>query len=160
MAEGTIKRLTDRGFGFIKTNGDEDLFFHTSSVEGVRFEELREGQMVEYTVGVGAKGLRAERVVVSVGNHSVDFDEVPERRSKQIERPAMMSVDFGCEIRLNEPRVDQDDLDGDNLAETGIKPRADVLLQESHSGTVMHVDSDLVLIRYDLGDDVVEHAYD
>ncbi len=51
MAEGTIKRLTDRGFGFIDTGSDKDLFFHSSTVEGVSFEELQEGQRVSYTEG-------------------------------------------------------------------------------------------------------------
>ena len=40
MEEGTIKRLTDKGFGFISTGGDEDIFFHMSDLEGVRYEEL------------------------------------------------------------------------------------------------------------------------
>jgi CspA family cold shock protein len=62
MAEGTIKRLTDKGFGFINTGGGEDMFFHSSSVEGVTFEELREGQKVSYTAGRGPKGPRAENV--------------------------------------------------------------------------------------------------
>ena len=46
MAEGTIKKLTDKGFGFISTGSAKDLFFHSSSLNGVRFEELREGQKV------------------------------------------------------------------------------------------------------------------
>jgi CspA family cold shock protein len=62
MAEGTIKRLTDRGFGFIKTEGTKDLFFHSSSLQGVTFEELREGQKVSYTEGQGKKGPCAENV--------------------------------------------------------------------------------------------------
>jgi CspA family cold shock protein len=62
MAEGTIKKLTDKGFGFIKTQGDKDLFFHHSSLQGVRFEELREGQRVSYTEGRGPKGPNAENV--------------------------------------------------------------------------------------------------
>ena len=62
MAEGTIKKLTDRGFGFIKTAGTKDLFFHSSAVEGVTFEELREGQKVSYTEGQGPKGPCAENV--------------------------------------------------------------------------------------------------
>jgi len=63
MAEGTIKRLiTDKGFGFISTGGDKDMFFHSSSVEGVRFEELHEGQQVSFTEGRGPKGPRAENV--------------------------------------------------------------------------------------------------
>ena len=62
MAEGTIKRLTDKGFGFIGTGGSKDLFFHSSNVEGVSYEDLREGQRVTYTEGSGPKGPRAENV--------------------------------------------------------------------------------------------------
>ncbi len=62
MAEGTIKRLTDKGFGFIDTGTDKDMFFHSTSVEGARFEDLREGQRVSYAVGQGPKGPRAENV--------------------------------------------------------------------------------------------------
>jgi len=38
MAEGTIKKLTDKGFGFISTGGQKDLFFHSSALQGVRFD--------------------------------------------------------------------------------------------------------------------------
>ena len=62
MAEGTIKRLTDRGFGFIDNGTDKDMFFHTSNLEGVSFEELQEGQRVSYDEGQGPKGPRAENV--------------------------------------------------------------------------------------------------
>jgi CspA family cold shock protein len=62
MAEGTIKRITDKGFGFISNDSGKDLFFHTSAVEGVRFEDLREGQKVSYKEGMGPKGPRAENV--------------------------------------------------------------------------------------------------
>ena len=62
MAEGTIKRVTDKGFGFIEDGSGKDMFFHTSALEGVRFEELREGQQVSYNVGEGPKGPRAENV--------------------------------------------------------------------------------------------------
>jgi CspA family cold shock protein len=62
MADGTIKRLTDRGFGFIDVGGGKDLFFHMSAVEGVSFEQLSEGQRVSYTTGEGPKGPRAENV--------------------------------------------------------------------------------------------------
>ena len=62
MAEGTIKRLTDKGFGFINTGKEKDLFFHSSSLQGVSFEELREGQKVSYTEGRGQKGPCAENV--------------------------------------------------------------------------------------------------
>ena len=64
MPEGTIKKLmTDRGFGFIK--GDQgEIFFHHSEVQGVAFEDLHEGQQVEYEVGQGKKGPCATSVRV------------------------------------------------------------------------------------------------
>jgi CspA family cold shock protein len=62
MAEGTIKRLTDKGFGFIDNGTDKDLFFHSSSVEGVSFDDLGEGQRVSYTEARGQKGPCAENV--------------------------------------------------------------------------------------------------
>jgi CspA family cold shock protein len=62
MAEGTIKRITDKGFGFIENGSDKDLFFHSSSVEGASFDQLREGQRVSYTEARGQKGPCAENV--------------------------------------------------------------------------------------------------
>lgn len=62
MAEGTIKKITDKGFGFIDTGKGADLFFHSSNLEGVRIEQLREGQRVSFTEGRGPKGPRAENV--------------------------------------------------------------------------------------------------
>ena len=56
MAEGTIKRITDKGFGFIDTGSNQDMFFHSSNVEGVAFDDLREGQKVTYVEGSGPKG--------------------------------------------------------------------------------------------------------
>ena len=62
MAEGTIKKLTSKGFGFIETAGGKDLFFHSESLEGVSFDDLREGQKVSFTEGRSPKGPRAENV--------------------------------------------------------------------------------------------------
>ena len=62
MAEGTIKRLADRGFGFLDTGSDKDLFFHSSSLDGVSYEELQEGQRVADNEGHGRKGPCAEDV--------------------------------------------------------------------------------------------------
>jgi len=56
MAKGTIRRLTDRGYGFIKTEQGEDLFFHSNDVEGMEFNSLNEGQEVEFEKGQGRDG--------------------------------------------------------------------------------------------------------
>ena len=62
MPQGSIKKLVmDKGFGFIEGEPD-DMFFHHSTVVECTFEDLREGQVVEYEVGSGPKGPRAENV--------------------------------------------------------------------------------------------------
>ena len=63
MERGTIKRITDKGFGFISPEGsNNDVFFHSSACRGVEFNDLREGQTVTFNVGQGPKGPRAEDV--------------------------------------------------------------------------------------------------
>ena len=61
---GTIKRITEKGFGFIATTEGTEYFFHQSACAGTSFENLREGQTVSFTVGQGPKGPRAENVSV------------------------------------------------------------------------------------------------
>ncbi len=56
MAKGTIRRLMDRGYGFIKTEEETDLFFHSNDVEEVEFNSLSEGQEVEFEKGQGRDG--------------------------------------------------------------------------------------------------------
>lgn len=63
MEEGTIARLTDRGFGFItRPNGEKDLFFHSNELKNVQFNELKEGDKVTFEVAEGPKGLNAVNV--------------------------------------------------------------------------------------------------
>jgi len=60
---GTIKRLvSDKGFGFVAAGDGNEYFFHQSACNGVRFDELREGQSVTFEKGQGPKGPRAENV--------------------------------------------------------------------------------------------------
>ncbi|MGC4003007.1 MAG: cold shock domain-containing protein [Pirellulales bacterium] len=56
MATGIIKKLTDKGFGFINVGSGKDLFFHSKAVQGTAYDDLREGQEVEFTEGRGPKG--------------------------------------------------------------------------------------------------------
>ncbi len=52
MSTGQITRLMkDRGFGFIKSaSSSEEVFFHATSLNAVTFDELREGEDVEFDV--------------------------------------------------------------------------------------------------------------
>ena len=60
---GIIKRLTDKGFGFIAQEGEEkDLFFHSSELVDVTFDELREGDAVTFDTEDSDKGPRAINV--------------------------------------------------------------------------------------------------
>jgi CspA family cold shock protein len=60
---GTIRTIrADKGFGFIKDQGGKEYFFHQSAVQGEALEDLREGDSVEFDVGEGPKGPRAENV--------------------------------------------------------------------------------------------------
>ncbi len=62
-SNGTIKRIvSDKGFGFIGMSDGVEYFFHQSAVQGVRFDQLREGQPVTFDKGQGPKGPRAENV--------------------------------------------------------------------------------------------------
>ncbi len=55
--KGTIKTLTDKGFGFISREGEaKDLFFHSKELKGVMFDELHEGDEVTFEVVQGDKG--------------------------------------------------------------------------------------------------------
>ncbi|MEK7590414.1 MAG: cold shock domain-containing protein [Patescibacteria group bacterium] len=61
--KGTIKTLTDRGFGFIAREGEaKDLFFHSKELKGVTFDELKQGDEVTFEVVEGEKGLSATNV--------------------------------------------------------------------------------------------------
>ena len=63
MNQGTIARLTDRGFGFIAREGvEKDLFFHSNELQGVSFNELREGDKVTFDTAEGPKGPNAVKV--------------------------------------------------------------------------------------------------
>ncbi len=60
--EGTIKTLNERGFGFIKREGEDDLFFHSNDLVDVEFDELKEGDKVTFEVAQSNKGPKAENV--------------------------------------------------------------------------------------------------
>jgi cold shock protein len=63
MSKGTISRLTDRGFGFIAQEGvEKDLFFHSNELQGVEFNDLKEGDEVTFEVADSPKGPNATKV--------------------------------------------------------------------------------------------------
>ncbi len=60
---GTIKTLTDKGFGFISVeNQEKEVFFHTSALVGVTYDELNVGDSVSFETEDSDKGPRAVNV--------------------------------------------------------------------------------------------------
>jgi CspA family cold shock protein len=64
MAVGTVKWFNEsKGYGFIQSEDDKDLFVHFSEIQGDGFKTLTEGQSVEFVEGMGQKGPQATQVV-------------------------------------------------------------------------------------------------
>jgi CspA family cold shock protein len=64
MARGKVKWFNDaKGFGFIEQEGGEDVFVHFSAIGMEGFKTLTEGQLVEFEIKSGDKGLHAANVV-------------------------------------------------------------------------------------------------
>lgn len=62
--QGTVKWFNaNKGYGFISSEGGEDVFVHYSAVQTDGYRSLDEGQRVEYTIERGPKGLQASNVV-------------------------------------------------------------------------------------------------
>ncbi len=61
--KGTIKRITEKGFGFIAREGEtKDLFFHSNELRGVAFEDLKVGDAVTFEIAQSDKGPNATNV--------------------------------------------------------------------------------------------------
>ncbi len=63
MNKGTVKWFNaEKGFGFITTEGGDDIFVHFTSIQGDGFKSLDEGQAVSFDITQGNKGLQASNV--------------------------------------------------------------------------------------------------
>jgi cold shock protein len=65
MAVGTVKWFNaDKGYGFIASDGGEDVFVHFTAIQATGYRSLSEGQQVEFDVEQGRKGVQAANVRV------------------------------------------------------------------------------------------------
>jgi len=63
MQKGKIVKVMEKGFGFIQYEGAEkDLFFHMNELQNAEFDDLREGDEVEFEIVDGDKGPAATKV--------------------------------------------------------------------------------------------------
>ncbi len=61
--QGTIKKLTDKHFGFISEEGGEkDIFFHANELDGIDYAELNEGDAVTFEISDTPKGPAATQI--------------------------------------------------------------------------------------------------
>jgi CspA family cold shock protein len=71
MATGKVKWFNDqKGFGFIASEQNRDVFVHHSVIEGEGYKTLEDGETVEYEAEDGPKGLKALKVRRSVTSNA------------------------------------------------------------------------------------------
>ncbi len=63
---GTVKWFNaEKGYGFIETDGGEDVFVHFSAIQSQGYKSLNEGQRVQFDIEKGPRGNQAANVVLS-----------------------------------------------------------------------------------------------
>ena len=68
--KGVIKKVDERGFGFIKMEGAKDVFFHANDCSARNFKEMKEGDMVSFETEDSPKGPKAVNVMLDSGMDS------------------------------------------------------------------------------------------
>lgn len=86
--KGSIVRLADRGFGFIKPeDGGDDVFFHASALVEITFDDLKEGDAVTYDVEAGPKGPAATNVTKAAQDAAPAAEEAPAEEADAEDAP-------------------------------------------------------------------------
>ena len=63
--QGTVKWFNNsKGYGFIVSEGSDDIFVHYTAIQVDGYRTLNEGQRVEFIIEQGPKGLQASEVTV------------------------------------------------------------------------------------------------
>ncbi|ENH95662.1 cold-shock DNA-binding domain-containing protein [Gracilibacillus halophilus YIM-C55.5] len=63
MVQGTVKWFnSEKGFGFIEVEGQDDVFVHFSAIQEEGFKTLEDGQQVSFDIEQGNRGPQAANV--------------------------------------------------------------------------------------------------
>lgn len=82
MSKGTVKRIMrERGFGFILAEDGREIFFHRTELQDIEFDDIGEGDQLEFTIVKGKKGPQAIGVKKPSGQETSDQETSSEEPS-------------------------------------------------------------------------------
>lgn len=101
---GIVKTKTDKGYGFISRDGeDKDLFFHSTNLSGVSFDELQVGASVTFDVENGEKGPAAKNVRLASAAESSSAGQAEDQEEVSAEaEPEMEAAEETAEAESTE----------------------------------------------------------
>ncbi len=73
--KGIIKKIEEKGFGFISLEGQKDIFFHANDCTDGNFKEMKEGDAVSFETAQSEKGPRAVNVVLDMGGEAANNND-------------------------------------------------------------------------------------
>lgn len=75
MQNGKVKWFNnEKGYGFIESDGGEDIFVHFTAIQGDGYKSLEEGQAVTFEVVEGNRGAQAANVEKAQTSCQLDTD--------------------------------------------------------------------------------------
>jgi CspA family cold shock protein len=84
MSTGTVKRIIrERGFGFISAEDGREIFFHRTELQDIEFDDIGEGDQLEFTIVKGKKGPQAIGVKKPSGQEASDQEPSDQEASDQ-----------------------------------------------------------------------------
>lgn len=86
--KGIIKKLEEKGFGFISMEGQKDIFFHANDCSNGDFKQMQEGQTVSFETTESEKGPRAVNVVVVMDGEAANNNDNMDEEAPTEEAPA------------------------------------------------------------------------